>query len=476
MIWALIGLLFPAGASWLWLRALRLLPPQARILTAAVAFAVGLGLSSLVTFWWAVLAEGINRRFALVDALIWIALAVVAWRQPHPPHPSHPSHPSHLSHLSQSPHALTLARGLFALAAVMAAAAAFAEYRASPYGLPDATLIWNLKARFVIRGGEAWTGFVQVPWASPSHPLLVPASVARLWAYAGSELTAVPALLGFAVAAAIVAAVVGALDPRRPRAWIAGTVLIAPWTFIQSIPAQTADLPFALYVVATLIVLLMSGTSDTMVLVVAGLLGGLAAWTKNEGLVFLLAATAMMLWTRARPRPAFAPLRGGLAAARRARGGGRSLGWWFAALAPALMTIACVKLALAPVPPEYLAETAAPSVFERLTDPAQHALVGGIFWDHWIRWGGPVAGGILPVATLASVLVASTRAGGSARPVLLVLALMLAAYVGIWIISPVETDWLVETTADRLLLQLWPSLVLATFAWDRGGAAEGRVS
>ena len=37
----------------------------------------------------------------------------------------------------------------------------------------------------------------------------------------------------------------GALDTRRRRSWIAGSVLLAPGTFVQQWTAQQANIPFA---------------------------------------------------------------------------------------------------------------------------------------------------------------------------------------------------------------------------------------
>jgi hypothetical protein len=461
MIWSLAGLLLPAIAVWPWLRALTGRTPGASgAVDAAIAFCVGLGLSSLITFWSAVLLGGVGPWFAAADALLWAIVGAAGWLRLR----GAPRDSEFAALDSGLTRDQWLVRGVFAAIAVTVAAAAFAQYLAAPYGLPDATLIWNLKARFMIRGGDAWTAFVQVPWSNPSHPLLVPASVARLWAYAGAELTLVPLALAAATGAAIVAAVMGALDVRRTRAWVAACVLVAPWTFGQSLAAQTADLPFSLYVVVTLIVMLRhveAGTRDARhALLIAGVLGGLVAWTKNEGLVFLIVVLGMAAWLAVRA------------------GQGRVLGWMLAGAAPALVTVAWVKLGLAPVPPEYFARAEGLSTIgERLMDPARYALVAQLTWQRWVQWGGPMAAGALPIATMAAVAAACTRAGRPARRLLAVLGLMFVSYAAVWLSSPLDTTWLVSMTFDRLLLQLWPSLVFVAFSYRHAvGAGEGRAA
>jgi hypothetical protein len=47
--------------------------------------------------------------------------------------------------------------------------------------------------------------------------------------------------------------------------------------------------------------------------------------------------------------------------------------------------------------------------------------------------------------------------------VTVVLALMLASYYLVYVTTPFDISWHVSTSIDRLLIQLWPSLVLAVF-------------
>ena len=207
--------------------------------------------------WLVALGVVVGPRFVVADALLWTAIGTVAWwrlrghglaREWRAGAPA-----------SASPRRLTttdwLVRALFGATAVVAAVTVVAEYVTAPHGQWDAWAIWNQKARFLFRGGDEWTAMLAIDWSNPSHPLLVPTAVARLWAYAGAELTIVPAMLGLVCGAAIVAVVMGALDVRRPRAWIAGAVLLAPGTFVQQVASQQADVPFALFMLSTLTML-----------------------------------------------------------------------------------------------------------------------------------------------------------------------------------------------------------------------------
>ena len=442
MMFAVIGLLLPVAAVWLALMATRLRTTgDSHAVTAALAVCLGIAASSITTFCFVHLGGTIANPFVAADALLWLAVAAASWWHMGPRPDFRVPEKRALSATEWA------VRIVFVLTASIALAGIAAEYQASPHGGWDAWAIWNQKARFLLRAGEQWTASLAIGWSQPSHPLLVPASVARLWGYAGGELTIVPAMLGFTFGAAIVAAVTGALDLRRPRAWVAGSVLVAPGIFVQQVASQMSDLPVALFVVATLIMLSRTGAGAS--LLICGLLAGLTAWTKNEGLVLLAIVAPIVFWNALR------------------YGRARDVVWWGAGVAPGIAIVAWLKLTIARVPPEYFSEAGSrASVLERVFDPARHELLSGLLGPFWMRWGGPAAAGVLPLVTAAALVVACTPGGRRARSTVLVALVMAAAYHVVWLLSPMETGWLIATSFERLLFQLWPSLVLAAFSYD----------
>ena len=463
MITAIIGLLLPIGGAWLALRALRLrTAADSALVTVAVAIGVGLAVSSVVTFWCAVLGISIGSRFAVVDALVWSSIGVTAlWagRAGRAGRRSPADSPNEEAQAS-SPSRLTvvdwLLRAAYVVVAAIALGTVVAHYRVSPHGEWDAWAIWNQKARFLVRDDTQWTGMFSTRGMIGGHPLLVPLSVARLWAYAGSETTLVPAMLGILWGAGIVAAVVGAFGTHDRRAWLAGSVVMAPAVFPQLMAVQTADLAIGFFAVATLAMLRSAAASADprdawRSLLLTGVLASAAAWTKNEGLILIAATTLVLAWVTLRRRAVF------------------TTSWFAAGAVPISATVLYFKVVLAPLLPGYMSEAQTPAdILARLVDPARHALVSGLVYRHWMAWGGPLATGILPLMMAAAVVAACRRAGRSERPLLAVGVMMLAAYYTVWVFSPSPTEWLVRITFDRLLMQLWPTLVVAAFCWVAG--------
>jgi hypothetical protein len=145
----------------------------------------------------------------------------------------------------------------------------------------------------------------------------------------------------------------------------------------------------------------------------------------------------------------------------------RLAAWWVVGAAPAVVTLAWFKLVVAPTAPQYLTE--APTLallLERFLGPERHAVVDGLLWQHASAWGGPLANGVVPVGVVAATLVAVTRAGRTARAILGVVGVMVTSYYGIYLLTSLDVDWLVMTTFDRLMVQIWPALVLAVFLTD----------
>ena len=60
-------------------------------------------------------------------------------------------------------------------------------YLKEPHGKWDAWLIWNMHARFLYRGGDAWReAFASgLDWSHWDYPLLLPLSIVRGWTLHG---------------------------------------------------------------------------------------------------------------------------------------------------------------------------------------------------------------------------------------------------------------------------------------------------
>jgi len=319
----------------------------------------------------------------------------------------------------------------------------------TPRGGWDAWAIWNLRARFLYRnGGAAWRdGFTEaLDWSHPDYPLLLPAFVARGWRLLGRESNAVPiALAGFFTfgCAGLMAASLTILRGAR-QGLLAGLALAAtPWLYAQG-AMQCADIPVAFFRLATLAAMAMAERFNSRGLAaLAGVSAALGGWAKNEGLLwfgaFLLASVIVSCW---RLVPSF--LAGALPV-----------------LAPILFFKARIGTSS-----DIFGTAGRAGMTARVLDPARYILISREALMH--AWNfGP-----LPVSAFAILIVYAAVAGlrrrenrdrAILRTGVLALAFTTAGYFAIYLLRPLDLAWLLDTSADRLLLQLWPSIVFVIF-------------
>jgi hypothetical protein len=124
--------------------------------------------------------------------------------------------------------------------------------------------------------------------------------VARSWIYTGTETQDVPvgiaALFTFATVGLLTAALSALAG--RDKAVLAGIVLLGTTSFIKLGAAQYADMPIAFFFLASIVLACMQDRLPMSGAVLLGISAALAAWTKNEGLLFFALLLIAMKWTK----------------------------------------------------------------------------------------------------------------------------------------------------------------------------------
>lgn len=155
----------------------------------------------------------------------------------------------------------------------------------------DARCLWNLKARFLFRSPEEWHRMFSpaLSYSLPDYPLLLPACVAWGWIFSESELLFWPfvvSLAFFLPSCGLVIWYIGSYHSLW-KAFIAATFLLSLPTFRFWTTALYADIPLAFSITAASLLLIVGFRSQGKGLFFfSGLFAGLSAWTKNEGIIF----------------------------------------------------------------------------------------------------------------------------------------------------------------------------------------------
>jgi 4-amino-4-deoxy-L-arabinose transferase-like glycosyltransferase len=239
----------------------------------------------------------------------------------------------------------------------------------------------------------------------------------------------------------------------RTAGLLAGIVLVSTPYFIQQGATECADVPMSFFLLATLALLALQDRWPKArgVSALAGLSAGLAAWTKNEGLLLV----AVVVLVRAAPWLGW-----------RERGAAlRQAGWFAAGLAPVLAVVMFFRHSFG-TPNAIFSGRSALSMLALFTDWHRWMVLlkelfkeSLGFGDLGIPLGVPVALAIY----LACAGLDGDRNRTSVWTTFATLTLMLAGYCVVCVIAPYEIHWQVMTALRRLLLQLWPAALFLTF-------------
>ncbi|MBK9375907.1 MAG: glycosyltransferase family 39 protein [Holophagales bacterium] len=320
---------------------------------------------------------------------------------------------------------------------------------AVPFGGWDSWSIWTLHARFLHRGRTgAWVDMFSplIGWSHPDYPLLVPATIARTWSITGSEGAFVPWFVALVSTLGLPLLVFGVL--RRIRGPLVGAIgalaIVASPRIVRIGAEQYADVPLAGAFAATIAFLTLAGGAGsrrTALLVLAGVTASVAAWTKNEGAPFAIAAIALspFLGTGSAPASRFRDAAAVLAGAL-----------------PGLVALGLYRAFLAP------AETVFGGAFAGLArkclDAERHRFVLAAARAEILEHYALVLG-LLALAVL--LLGPATRPERNAAfPGLGLVAIQAAVYYAVYIVTPLDQQWHTSNSIHRLFVQLAPSGIL----------------
>lgn len=442
--------------------------PVALAFLMCMGAGVGAGVSSVVYFL--LLLANAARYAIAVDLAVMLLLAALAFFHYKKRAPAGPA----AERGSWAATALNrIVAAAFCGALVSSTVSLVAGFLREPHGRWDAWLIWNMHARFIHRSGENWREMFAggLDWTHTDYPLMLPLSVVRAWLYQGGETVLAPMMLAMLFALAVIGLLVASVARfRRPgQGYLAGLALMGSPFFLVLAIYQVADIPLAFFILAAIVCCYMSDREEKGahgILLLGGMAAGLACWTKNEGMLFLVALLAGRLVTAA--------VRDGWKAAL------GNAAWLLAGAAPVLLAVVYFKAALAP-PNDLFSGQSAQQIFQRLADPGRYAEILRAFFQTaatftqgvvniraGVNFNPAVVGIILLAVYLAlSGLIDRGRERSAALSTLAAPLIMLAGFFGVYLVTPHDLRWHLFTSLNRLFMQIWPVLIFACFLLAR---------
>ena len=449
------GVLLPCVAAW---ALLRLADPSPQgvaghALRAGLALLLGPAATTILVYAWLLGGAALGRGYALSEAVLCALVAAWALRRRRPADAAPAPGPTRVEWAALA----------VALVAILLATVFFVRgAAASPHGDWDAWAIWNQRARFLFRGGNGGWRFAfdaALAWSNTGYPLLLPAAVARLWAYAGETAAAPGVVAGVFALAPLLVLLGGAGRQAGIVAGAAATVLLAGtsswflWAY-----AQGADIPVGALVAAAVTALIEAegaeGRRRAALDGVAGLALGLAAWTKDEGLMFAAVFGAAAL------------VRAGRAGALR-RAAALALG---AALPLAARLHFQVTIAPA-LAAALTAGQSAVGIADRVLDGARWRQIIATVPGHLPGYGRG-----LPLVPFILAPLAGARPRALLRSYAVPALGAYAAFLLVYAATPLPLAYHITTSAPRILNQPWPALLLGLFAIARRRSAGAMLA
>jgi hypothetical protein len=300
-----------------------------------------------------------------------------------------------------------------------------------PLGGWDAWAIWNLQSKYLADGSHWQNMFLNVRHGHPDYPLLVPgigAMFVRMFSGVNVEL---PAFFWSMCMAIIVPVLLWlALRPKGllVPVWAVYVVISSPYYLAQA-AAMYADVSLAVFLLGAILSLKLLPKGDIQVLLTALCLG-CCVWTKNEGSILAGLFVAFHFRT--------------LLFQKR---------WLMLFAGLSLPLVAWVVLKGVYAPANDLAQGLSAASLHQLVNWQRYSTI----WNHvsvtvsnqfgYMRW--------VVVVYLLLCLFRKRWPGVTVW----MLAISMVVYFFIYVLSPMDLEWHLITSADRLMLQLMPSLM-----------------
>jgi len=329
-----------------------------------------------------------------------------------------------------------------------------AMVRNSPHGDYDAQAIWNLRARSIYRLGDAWEEAFSPKINRDFHmdyPLLIPLNVVGGWRNLGGEVLRVPAVqsMMFLYSAAGILFCLLAYSRTSSQAAVALMVLLTTPMLLLMTSFQAADIAVTYYfLAATALLVLFLAEDRPQLLFLAGMMAALSAWTKNEGIPFLLITIMFTTWMLRKRN---------------------KLSQFWNLLAGMILPIATIVLFKIHLPAaqgnDLFVENGLMAMLTRVVDPARYISIGARLISETMHLGDLRLSIVIILVIYGSLMgVKESDRGRAMYPVVFFLPLsQLAVYLGIYLVTPQDLAWHMNYSMSRLLLHLYPMILLLVF-------------
>lgn len=323
-----------------------------------------------------------------------------------------------------------------------------------PYGGGDTWTIWNLKAKFLFRdGGIYWQRIFDpvIYWSHPDYPLFLPLVISFGWRIFGGENFLVSIFVAAFFLFSSVAVIFFALAKARGRyvSLLALSVLCSTPFFINHGTSQYADVPLGFLMLLSFVILYFSETAcknNFRIKVILGLVLSLSAWTKNEGMIFSLLFIVIYFMKKIIEK----------------RNVKKSVLFLIMGYLPLFSALIWFKQFSHD---DLLNSQTAIQIGQKLLDFQRYRIVISAFISEFFKFP-EWRFSLWPFLFLGALFFYRNNSSENKKIIkinLLTMILMFICYYFVFIITPRDLNWHLDTTLNRLYIQMFPSLLFTIF-------------
>ncbi len=437
------------------------------IFTVCLGSGIGVGLTSSTIFLW---LAWIGRPgagyhlFEISSAILLTVMAACRYRR------GRTAGPDHFRADEAQPDVPIrwLKRLVVVLLLISSGSFGLKAFVEDPYGTIDVRIVWNYRARWLFRGGDQWQHAFYSPVArdveyeddkghAADYPLLITASVYRGWEVIGKDHFSIPiliaALFTFGTYFFMYAAL--AVLRNRNQGYMAVLLMLVSTQFLHLGTDQYGDVPLAFFILGTVAIFALKDRLPEIspqLLALAGFTTACAAWTKNEGVLFL-ALVILVRFIGQMGRADWSTV-------------ARESGYFLLGLMPVGGTLLYYKVMFAPRNDMINVPTLRETIFH-LFDLDRYLITGAAILKKIMTFNESIVI-LLAVYWLISGLDRSDKVRKHVASNIILLFLMLGGYLFAYVITPYDLEWHIGSSIRRLFIQLWPAWVFIFFYCVRG--------
>ena len=427
------------------------------VLTISLGAGLGLGITSATIFLWLTLIGSPDGYYFAAELSLAVMLVFFAFYRTR--YSADPTQKKSGLCFETDPATINWLRNIFLFLILISLGSFLLKtFLQDPHGKWDAVDTWNFRARWLFRGGADWSyAFSLRARDGLDYPLLITASVFRMWQILGKDPIAVPIFIAgiFTFGSVLLLFSSLALLRGRNQGYLAAIFLFLSTQYLNIGTYQYADVPLAFFILGTVFLF---GLKDrcpehsSPLVLLAGLTVSCAAWTKNEGQLFLALVLLIYFVGRLRKKEWPKTLKELI---------GFTLG-----LAPILGTLVYFKLNFA-LENAHIGANSLKQLGTYLVDIDRYILVSTTFIDKFFTFNDGIVWLMVGYLFLAGLDRPDLIKKRILSPTILLL-LMAGSYFFVYIIYPGNPKDLLSASLRRIIIQLWLSWVFLFFYCVKG--------